>query len=108
MAMVGCKLSLYIAGQHSRLYMLDIQAGATGREASGSGGAGFDPAADFAPYDSDASLRMDALDGTAGLTGPRTWTGARAQHLSFNVSVSVSCTALQAVLKPSLLRQHCA
>ena len=47
------------------------------RQSSGSSGAEtvFAAPADFAPFDSEASLRMDALDGTAGVTGPRTWTG---------------------------------
>ena len=54
---------------HVHPQVQDLQPGVT---------AGFDPAADFAPFDSEASLRMDALDGTAGVTGPRTWTGASA------------------------------
>ena len=32
--------------------------------------------AEFSPVDSEVSLRFDALDGTAGVIGPRTWTGA--------------------------------
>jgi len=65
------RLELYV-----HMQVFDLLPGVTGREASGLGAAGFDPAADFAPFDSEASLRMDALDGTAGVTGPRTWTGA--------------------------------
>ena len=39
--------------------------------------------ADFAPFDSEASLRFDALDGTAGVSGPRTWAGVRC-HMSLS------------------------
>ena len=50
--------------------------------------------ADFAAADSEVSLRFEALDGTAGMTGPRTWLGACCRMLA-------TCTAPKTCLSPS-------
>ena len=52
-----------------------------------------DQQAAFAGTDDELSLRMDALDGTAGMTGPRTWKGvciSQSRVVRFDVEVRPS------------------